>query len=171
MLTVFTAERLWDGARLLDHPIISVEDGHIASIATRATSEVPRDARLIDFPGATIAPSFFDVHIHGAAGHDVMEGTDEALTAIGTFLASRGTGSYLATTVTAPIDATLLSLSKLARLMSKTPQTARPVPSASTWKAHFSPTPNAAFIPLRFCLRRISPYSIGCLRQPRAAYG
>ena len=46
-----------------------------------------------NFPGGTIAPAFFDVHIHGAAGHDVMEGTPEALRCVGRFLASRGTGA------------------------------------------------------------------------------
>jgi N-acetylglucosamine-6-phosphate deacetylase len=59
------------------------------------------------------------VHIHGAKGHDVMEATVEALDTMGSFLASRGTGSYLATTVTAPLDATLRSLSGLAKLLAR----------------------------------------------------
>ena len=43
----------------------------------------PPGARILDFPEATLAPSFFDIHIHGAAGHDAMEATPEALAAIG----------------------------------------------------------------------------------------
>jgi len=43
-------------------------------------------------------------------GHDVMEATPAALDAMGSFLAQHGTGSYLAATVTAPLDATLRSL-------------------------------------------------------------
>ncbi len=62
------------------------------------------------FPVQHSASAFFDVHIHGAAGHDVMEATPPALDAVGRFLASRGTGAYLATTVTAPLDATLRAL-------------------------------------------------------------
>ncbi len=46
-----------------------------------------------------------------------MEATPEAIGAIGQFLASHGTGSYLATTVTAPIDATLRALEELAKLI------------------------------------------------------
>src|ERR1019366_1476899 len=80
--------------------------------------ESPDVASVVDFAGATLAPAFFDVHIHGAAGHDVMEATPLALTAIGTFLASRGTGNFLATTVTAPLDRTLKSLAGLAKLIS-----------------------------------------------------
>jgi N-acetylglucosamine-6-phosphate deacetylase len=48
-----------------------------------------------------------------------MEATPEAVDAIGAFLASRGTGSYLATTMTASLEATLRALSGLARLLAK----------------------------------------------------
>ncbi|MGA2277754.1 MAG: N-acetylglucosamine-6-phosphate deacetylase, partial [Terracidiphilus sp.] len=42
-------------------------------------------------------------------------------TAIGSFLAARGTASFLATTVTAPLEATLHSLSGLAKLVAQPP--------------------------------------------------
>ena len=145
MRTVLTAERLWDGTKLLDNPMVVIEDGRIASISSRASAEPPDPLagrgfrspasilsqfgalvvviegkeKILHFPGATLAPAFFDVHIHGAMGHDVMEATPAALDAIGGFLASRGTGSYLATTVTAPLDATLRSLSGLAKLLAR----------------------------------------------------
>src|SRR5580692_3181948 len=116
MRTVLTAKKLLNGSTPLDHPILSIEDGRISSITTRVASDSPAASadRILDFPEATLAPAFFDVHIHGAAGSDVMDATPQALTAIGRFLASHGTGSYLATTVTAPIDTTLHSLSQLA---------------------------------------------------------
>lgn len=50
-----------------------------------------------------------------------MEATPEALDAMSSFLASRGTGSFLATTVTAPLDTTLQSLSRLAMLLARPP--------------------------------------------------
>jgi N-acetylglucosamine-6-phosphate deacetylase len=116
-LTVLTARRLYDGTGLIDHPIVIVEGGRIASISARSESTVPPGARILDFPEATLAPAFFDIHIHGAAGHDAMEATPEALSAIGTFLATRGTAQFLATTVTAPLDATLRAVSGLAKLI------------------------------------------------------
>ena len=119
MPTVLTAERLFDGATLLDHPVVEIEDGRISSISPRAARALPADARVLDFPGATLAPAFLDVHIHGAAGHDAMEATPAALDAIGGFLASRGTASFLATTVTAPLDATLRAVSGLAKLIAR----------------------------------------------------
>ena len=122
MQTVYTAERLWDGQRLLENPLIAVEDGRIASIASRKGSAPPAGSAMHDLGSALIGPSFFDVHIHGSAGHDVMEGTDDALAAIGSFLASRGTAQYLATTVTAPLDKTLRSLELLAKHIAATPK-------------------------------------------------
>ena len=121
MRTVLTAEKLWNGTNLLDHPVLMIDDGRIASIFTRETGQLPAamQSRVLDFPGATLAPAFLDVHIHGAAGHDVMEATPEALTAIGSFLAAHGTGSFLATTVTAPLGATLRALSGLAKLVAQ----------------------------------------------------
>jgi N-acetylglucosamine-6-phosphate deacetylase len=82
----------------------------------------------MDFPGATIGPSFFDVHTHGAAGHDVMEATPQALDAVGRFLASRGTAAYLATTVTAPLDPTLRALDGIANEIAKLPEPGRARP-------------------------------------------
>ena len=121
MRTLLTAPRLWNGSTLIDHPVVAIEDGRIVSIASRDSGALPvqPQARILDFPGATLAPAFFDVHIHGAAGHDVMEATPQALNAIGSFLASRGTGSFLATTVTAPLDKTLRALTGLARLLAQ----------------------------------------------------
>jgi N-acetylglucosamine-6-phosphate deacetylase len=129
MQTILTAERLWDGARLIDHPVVAIEDGRIASISTRMAGDLPGAANILDFSGATLAPAFFDVHIHGAKGHDAMEATPEALGTMSSFLASHGTGNFLATTVTAPLDATLRALAGLAKLLAEppVPGQARPI--------------------------------------------
>jgi N-acetylglucosamine-6-phosphate deacetylase len=121
MQIVLTAKQLWDGTRQLDSPVVLIEDGRVAAISTRAAAELPGAAQQIDFPGATLAPAFFDVHIHGGKGHDIMEATPEALAAMGGFLASHGVGSFLPTTVTAALDATLRSLSGLAKLIAQPP--------------------------------------------------
>jgi N-acetylglucosamine-6-phosphate deacetylase len=126
MRTVLTAEKLCNGTSLLDHPVVEIEDGLIAFIGTRAEVEIPATTRTLNYPGTTLSPAFLDVHIHGAAGHDVMEATPEALNTIGRFLAAHGTGSFLATTVTAPLDATLRSLSRLAKLVARPPTPSKP---------------------------------------------
>jgi N-acetylglucosamine-6-phosphate deacetylase len=117
---VVTAAQLWDGSRLISNPVVEIADGHIVALGSQAECAIPTEAQRLDFPNAILAPAFFDVHIHGAAGHDVMEATPEALGKVSSFLASRGTGSFLATTVTAPIDATLRSLEGLAKRIQQT---------------------------------------------------
>jgi N-acetylglucosamine-6-phosphate deacetylase len=59
-------------------------------------------------------PGFVDVHIHGAGGYDVMEATPEALEAIAGVVATRGTTSFVATTVTASEDSTCRAVSGIA---------------------------------------------------------
>jgi N-acetylglucosamine-6-phosphate deacetylase len=125
MRKVFTAERLWDGGRMLELPRVAVEDGHIASIDSRREIELPLNAEIFDYPGATLAPAYLDVHTHGAAGHDIMEATPEALDAISAFIAAHGTANFLATTVTAPVDATLRSLEGLAKIIAARPRQGR----------------------------------------------
>lgn len=117
MRTYVTAKALVNGTDRVDEPVVEIEDGRVRSIASRKAVEIPANAQAIDFPGASLAPAFFDVHFHGAAGHDVMEATEHALDTMGTFLATCGTGSFLATTVTAPLDATLRALEGLAKLI------------------------------------------------------
>jgi N-acetylglucosamine-6-phosphate deacetylase len=121
MRTVITADRLWNGGQILDRPAIVIEDGLIVSIASAASDGAPCGVQTFRYPGATLAPAYFDVHFHGSSGHDVMEATPEALGTIGRFLARHGVGSYLATTVTAPIDETLRSLSGLAKWIGSMP--------------------------------------------------
>ncbi len=121
MRMVYSASHLWDGKRLHDDSMIVVEDGRIVAMGKRTASELPPGANIRNFPDGILAPAFFDVHIHGAAGHDVMEGTPAALSCVGRFLASRGTAAFLATTVSASLDVTLRSLEGMARVIAQPP--------------------------------------------------
>ena len=122
MKMALTAKRLWDGSGFLDRPLVIVDDGIVVALTTQDACEIPVESKRMEFPSATLAPAFLDVHIHGAAGHDAMEATPAAMAAMGGFLATRGTTSFLATTVTAPIDATLRALCDLARIIATPPQ-------------------------------------------------
>jgi N-acetylglucosamine-6-phosphate deacetylase len=126
MRRVITAEKLLTPDKTFSHPVVVIEDRVIASISSRTDGSVP-SGEFQDFPGATIVPAYFDVHFHGSGGADVMDGTRQSLTTIGRFLARHGVGSYLATTISAPVDATLRSLSGLARLIGTEMDGARPL--------------------------------------------
>jgi N-acetylglucosamine-6-phosphate deacetylase len=111
-MLAITAHQLLTPVEVLDDPLLLVEDGMIREIGTRS-SQISRDAREIDFPGALIAPGYIDLHIHGSAGHDVMDSAVDALPAIECLLARHGVTSYYPTTVTAPIDKLLGALERL----------------------------------------------------------
>lgn len=50
--------------------------------------------------GQIVVPGFIDQHVHGAGGADAMDGTIDALSTIASALASEGTTTFLATTMT-----------------------------------------------------------------------
>jgi N-acetylglucosamine-6-phosphate deacetylase len=94
--------------------VVVVEDGRITAVGHRDELQLPSGATEYAAPGMTLVPGFVDLHIHGAGGHDVMEATPEAMAAVATAAARAGTTSLVATTVTAPLDATCRSLEGMA---------------------------------------------------------
>jgi len=114
MKTAFTSAACVTPRETIRDAVVLVEDGLITSVDTRNAIEIPPGTRIVDYGDSVLAPGFVDMHIHGGGGHDVMEGTPDALCAIETHLAAHGTTSYFATTVTASVDDTLRSLEKLA---------------------------------------------------------
>ena len=118
MKTVITAGNLFTPLEVMESPVVVIEDGQVALVKPRRQMEVPASARHHDFPGMVIAPGFIDIHVHGNAGHDVMETNDSALTTIGRAMARHGVTSYLATTVTAPEDRLLRALEFLGKSIS-----------------------------------------------------
>src|SRR5262245_42155559 len=115
MKTVITARRLITPIEQIDAPVVVVEDGKIAAMQSRESMEAPAGAHRLDFPQLLLAPGFIDVHVHGGAGHDVMESDASALRAIQRQMARHGVTSYLPTTVTAPPDDTLRALEHLGK--------------------------------------------------------
>jgi len=114
MRTIFTAARLFTPVEEIRNPLLVVEDSQIVALSSRSSTEVPRDARLIDFGDAVLVPGYFDIHIHGGGGLDVMRATLAELARLGQFLIKHGVTGYFATTVAAPLDATCAALERLA---------------------------------------------------------
>lgn len=114
MLTAFTTAALLTPVERISDAVLLVEDGKIVAIGPRRELAIPRGARVEDYGKDIIAPGYVDVHIHGAAGHDVMQPSSDGRRAMQQFLAAHGVTSYLPTTVSAPLDVTLRGLENLA---------------------------------------------------------
>jgi len=113
-MIAITASTLFTPLERIEQPLLLMDDGSIVEVTSRAAREVPTNIRLVDFADGILAPGFIDLHIHGGAGHDVMEAGAGALPPVERLLVSHGVSSYFPTTVTAPLDATLSTLTRLA---------------------------------------------------------
>jgi len=78
---------------------ILVENGKITDIDSTIISE---SNKTLDIDGKIIAPGLIDVHIQGAGGADILDGTEDALQTISKTLTRVGTTSFLGTTVVKP---------------------------------------------------------------------
>ena len=59
-------------------------------------------SRTIDAQGRPLLPGFIDLHVHGAMGHEAMDGSSQALQEMARYYARHGVTAFLATTWTAP---------------------------------------------------------------------
>jgi N-acetylglucosamine-6-phosphate deacetylase len=114
MRTVFTARRLFTPVEEIQDPLLFIEDGRIYDVSSRSGRDVPSNATVVDFGDAVLAPGFFDIHIHGGAGLDLMRADASELPSLGRFLAKHGVTGYFPTTVAAPLDSTNSALGRLA---------------------------------------------------------
>lgn len=61
----------------------------------------PPDGQMLDFGANWVCPGFIDLHVHGGAGYDLMDGTPAAVGAVAQFHARGGTTAFLGVTMSA----------------------------------------------------------------------
>lgn len=93
-VTIFTNATLVLPDRLVPGAGLVVEDGRIADVG-------PARAGGIDLGGQYLAPGFVDLHVHGGAGADFMDGTAEAFRTVCRCHARHGTTSLTPTSTVA----------------------------------------------------------------------
>ena len=103
----------------IDDAGILIREDIIEAIGPRSGMSLPAGAQEIRATEKTVVPGFIDVHIHGAGGHDVMEGNASALRSITRKVSEYGTTSLVATTVTASTDETLRAVEGIASYIAR----------------------------------------------------
>ncbi|UCC68836.1 MAG: N-acetylglucosamine-6-phosphate deacetylase [Armatimonadota bacterium] len=108
MRTAVRGGRVVTPLDVFDQADIIIEDGRILAIGPGiADADV---SETIDAEGQIVAPGYIDVHVHGSAGHDTMDGTREAIEGMAKFFAGHGVTSFCPTTLTAPPEALMASV-------------------------------------------------------------
>lgn len=95
-ITIYTEDEKIENGFLL------LREGKIVEISKHPIllDQNSEECLRIDGEGLIAIPGFIDGHIHGAAGADTMDASEEALDTIATCLPKEGTTSFLATTMT-----------------------------------------------------------------------
>ena len=90
--------------RIVDSGEVRVSGGRIVSVETTPRKGGTSDAAAIDAGDGYIVPGYVDLHVHGGAGADFMDGTRKAFETALAAHARHGTTSLAATTTVARHD-------------------------------------------------------------------
>ena len=99
------------GGKILRGKDVLTENGRI-----QAVGEGLKGGREIDARGALLTPGFVDLHIHGCAGDDTMDGGD-AVKRMAAWLARTGVTAFLPTTMCDSLETTRRALEGIRRAM------------------------------------------------------
>ena len=135
-LLAILAGRAFSPHEEINDAVILVENGIISAFGRSDQISIPSPALRYDARSLTAVPGFIDVHIHGAGGHDVMEGTDAALRAVTSTVARHGTTSLVATTVTASAQQTCQAISGITRWINESASSLPAEPAAQILGIH-----------------------------------
>ncbi|AOT70321.1 N-acetylglucosamine-6-phosphate deacetylase [Geosporobacter ferrireducens] len=103
---------------LLDDNVLLFED-KIFGIVPEKEIDRYKIERFIDAKERYVSPGFIDMHIHGAAGHDIMDGSEEGIRVISENLVASGVTGFLATTATMDWNTIEKALDNIKKAMDK----------------------------------------------------
>ena len=107
--------------RIADNTSLLIEGGRIARVFISAADESAKVDSRIDLDGLTLFPGFIDLHIHGAAGVDVMDARAEDLSRMAKFLIRNGVTAWLPTLVPAPSEQYRRAIAAIGEFMKNEP--------------------------------------------------
>ncbi|WP_217558725.1 N-acetylglucosamine-6-phosphate deacetylase [Paenibacillus sp. GbtcB18] len=81
-----------------------IRDGIIEKIESGLASLPEGDYEYMDGQGRLLIPGMIDVHIHGANGFDMMDGSETSIQEVSRACAATGCTSFLATSVSSTIE-------------------------------------------------------------------
>lgn len=105
MSLILTGLKIYTEQGILPDAAVVIENGLVQSIDVMMQMQQIAADDVLSFPaGYHLVPGFIDLHVHGANGHDVMDGTVASLENMSKALVAEGTTGFLATTMTAKTE-------------------------------------------------------------------
>lgn len=95
---IYNGNIVLDGQTQYDQGYIVIIDDKIAAIGKEDGYKqyADGDGELIDAHGLYVLPGFIDIHMHGAKGKDLIEGTKEAVATVAKNIVKDGCTSFMA---------------------------------------------------------------------------
>lgn len=87
---------------LIENGMVVCDGSQIVSVGHRKRQ--PKTVEIVDADSGYISPGFVDIHVHGGAGADFMDGTIDAVRTACTAHARRGTTTIFPTTTTGSFE-------------------------------------------------------------------
>lgn len=103
--------------RIVPAANVWISEGKIIKIDTEDLSIPEGQYERIDGGGHLLVPGMIDVHIHGANGFDMMDGTDKSIQEVSSACASSGCTSFLATSVSSTLEDLLEMIRSVKRVI------------------------------------------------------
>ncbi|MCD1125332.1 N-acetylglucosamine-6-phosphate deacetylase [Jinshanibacter sp. LJY008] len=103
------ADRVLTPQGIVEKSVVTIADGKIEHVS----QNIPTNCEVIRLEHSILMPGFIDLHMHGRAGSDVMDGTIKALQTIASALPETGVVAWVGTTVTAPMNDILCALKNI----------------------------------------------------------
>lgn len=102
---------------LVPSAAVWIREGKIERIAAGDMPRLDSDYEVIDGKGHWLIPGMIDVHIHGANGFDMMDGTEASIQEVSRICASTGCTSFLATSVSSTIEDLMAMIRSVKRVI------------------------------------------------------
>jgi N-acetylglucosamine-6-phosphate deacetylase len=119
---LFINARIYTPNRTIENGYLRVNHGVIEEVDHQYNLDLIEmntnvGVTIIDLKGKQLIPGFIDIHVHGGGGFDVMSGNPEDINGMSIYHASKGTTTFLATTLTATPEAIKKALKAIKKSM------------------------------------------------------
>lgn len=119
MLTALTNARILTPDEDLGRGVVVVEDGRIRAVGAQVRP--PQGSDIVDLEGATLVPSFIDLHVHGGGGLSLSTRDPKEIRSYARWAAGHGVTSFLCSVVAATPEGGLDALRAVAEAAGPVP--------------------------------------------------